>query len=89
MGPSLADSNPIFVLFNNRLNRADYAAAVSAAEALPEPSTAVVVLVGAGVALLGGRRRGSRAFSQGIRTPYLIRRPRLGRDVPEAMSFRV
>ena len=50
------DSDSIFLIFNNQLNDTEFAAAVAAAEALPEPSTAVLVTaVCAGVLFM--RRR--------------------------------
>ncbi len=54
----LMDSDPIFVVFNNQLGASDFSAAVAAAQTLPEPSTALlVVAVGAG--LIGLKRRGT------------------------------
>ena len=51
------DSDSIFLIFNNQLDDTDFAAAVSAAEALPEPSTAVLVTaVCAGVLFVRRRR---------------------------------
>ncbi len=57
-GPVLQDSDPIFIVFNNQLDEIGFGAAVSAAEALPEPSTAVIVTA-VGVGLIGLRRRDS------------------------------
>jgi len=57
-GPVFRDSDPIFVVFNNQLSSTNFGLAVTAAEALPEPSTATLV-VASGLALLGLRRRGA------------------------------
>ncbi len=65
-GPTLLDSDPIFILFNNQLDTTDpdgdgpmlseFQQAVAAAEQLPEPSTsAIVAAIGAG--LIGLRRQ--------------------------------
>ena len=55
-GPQLADSDPIFVIFNNQLSTEGSAVAVGAAEALPEPSTAMIVTA-MGVGLIALRKR--------------------------------
>ena len=58
-GPIVEDSNPIFVIFDNQsdeINGDFYDNAVTAAEQLPEPSSAIL-LAATGVGLLGMRRR--------------------------------
>ncbi len=84
--PVLGDSDPIFVVFNNQLNTADYGQAVSAAQALPEPSTAVIVTaIGVG-GLLGFRRRQSGVKQRSKGAPWFVRR---GRDLPDRVSVRI
>lgn len=55
-GLQLQDSDPIFVIFNNQLDGSGFDAAVAGAQALPEPSTIMMVVIGAG--LIGLRKRG-------------------------------
>ena len=57
-GPILRNSDPIFIVFNDRLDVAGFIAAVSAAEAIPEPSTAALVAA-IGVGVISLRRRAS------------------------------
>ncbi len=56
-GPVLTNSDPIFVVFNNQLDETQYKAAVTAAEALPEPTTAAIVTALGAAGLMGLRRR--------------------------------
>lgn len=67
VGPILEDSDPLFILFNNRLDQdpligdiGEFAAAINQAKSatVPEPATAMIV-VAAGTGLLGLRRRTS------------------------------
>ncbi len=57
-GSVLQDSEPIVAAFDNQLSNAEFAAAITAAEALPEPSTAAIVTA-VGLGLVGIRRRGA------------------------------
>lgn len=56
-GPSYTDSDSIFVVFNNQLDPTDFESAVSAAEVLPEPTAAMMVLTLGSLGLVGLRRR--------------------------------